>query len=222
MVIKMNLKFIRTFLLDLTFFVFTIIILILGRLKLMQMLVGLQGYGPQLNSIDPNANILQTQNLLSQINTSADKIYIYLFIILPLIIFILYILIQGFSFYLLKKQKNFFIKFILSSLVPIIILVLAISQYNYILLVLFFISSYLAFFLYFKDLKEIKLAYKKIYVYFPYYLVYLILSLLILSSFFMTDASYKISNLFFWYLTFGILFTGFFSLYKIYLVKKLS
>ena len=215
-------KLLKMFLIDFLYFLLTTIVIIAGKLKITQMYLSLQEYGPQLDTLNLDNDVALAQTLLSQINNSATEISLYLFIVIPLIAFILYGTFQGYSYYSLHKKKNFLMKFILASLVSLIFLVLLIFKFHYDLVALFVISSYLTFFLYFKELKNIKLALNKVHIYFPYFLVYFILFFLPLTAFFMTDASYGVGNLFYWYFIFGIILTILFSTYKIYLIKKLS
>ncbi len=215
-------NFLKIFFLDLTFFVIAIILILLGRLRLEFMWTSLNSFAPQLSQIDPNSNVLGAQSLLSQVNSATNSIYLFLFIVLPLIFYILYILTQGITFSFLKKEKKYFLKFIIINFILTIFLTVSIYFFNYILLGIAFILSYFIFFLYFKDYKEVFSSLKKFHIYFSLYLVYVVLFLLILSAFFMGNLAYGVSDLFYLYSIFGILFTALFSYYKIYLVKKLS
>ena len=209
---------IKIILIDLAYFLLLTLILILTRIKISEFLVNIQGYGTQLNAVNINENLQETQNLLSQINSVATKASIFLFIIVPLIIFILYIIFQGLT---LKKDKKYFKKFILINLVPYIILVVSLFLFNTYLFILFIITSYLAFVLYFYDKKKIKIALNKIYKLFSLYLIYALLQILIIGFFYLGYTRIPISTDFVWIFVFAVLFSLIFSFYKIYLVKKL-
>src|SRR3989344_8731222 len=126
----MKQKLIKTFLLDLSYFLLFIFILITSKEKVKSFLLQIQSYSPQLNAIDPNQNILEAQNLISQINSLANNAYLFIFIIIPIIIFVLYVLLQGYGFYLLKKEKNYLIKFTLASLPSFIFFTLLLFNQN--------------------------------------------------------------------------------------------
>ncbi len=216
--INMKSKFIKIFFLDLSYFLLSLIILILAREKIKEILIKIQSYAPELNLVDPNQ--IEAQNLISQISSLANTAYLFIFIIIPIIIFLLYILLQGYSFYILKKEKNYFLKFTLASLPTFVFLILLMFKYNLYLLIITILSSYLSFFLYFMDLNKIKLAFAKIYKYFPLYLIFAILSLSIISLFFMSYLIILTKTNYFLFL-FGIIFISLFSYYKIILAEKL-
>ena len=216
----MKQKLIKTFLLDLSYFLLFIFILITSKEKVKSFLLQIQSYSPQLNAIDPNQNILEAQNLISQINSLANNAYLFIFIIIPIIIFVLYVLLQGYGFYLLKKEKNYLIKFTLASLPSFIFFTLLLFNQNLYLLIITILTFYLSFFLYFKDLSKIKLAFTKIYKYFPLFLLYLVLSLIILSMLFIFYISLLTEIKYYLLLIIGLIFIFIFSYYKIVLVEK--
>ncbi len=215
----MKRNLIKTFFLDLTYFLLLTIILILTKIKINEFLARLQTYGSQLNIININQNTQETQSLLSQISSLTNKAYVFLFIVVPLIIFILYIIFQGLTF---KREKFSFKNFILTNLVPFIFLTLALFLFNTYLFILFIITSYLAFVLYFYNLKKLKIALTKVYKLFPFYLIYIVLSILITGFFYLSYTRIYISTDFIWIFLFGILLNLLFSYYKIYLIKSLD
>ena len=215
----MKRNLIKTFFLDLTYFLLLTIILILTKIKINEFLARLQTYGSQLNIININQNTQETQSLLSQISSLTNKAYVFLFIVVPLIIFILYIIFQGLTF---KREKFSFKNFILTNLVPFIFLTLALFLFNTYLFILFIITSYLAFVLYFYNLKKLKIALTKVYKLFPFYLIYIVLSILITGFFYLSYTRIYISTDFIWIFLFGILLNLLFSYYKIYLMKSLN
>ena len=211
-------KFIKIFSLDLSYFLLLLTILILAREKIKEILIKIQSFSPQLNLIDPNQS--EAQTLINQINALTNNTYLFIFIIIPIIIFILYILLQGYSFYILNKEKNYFLKFALASLPTFIFLILSIFKDNLYLLIITIFSGYLSFFFYFRDLSKIRLAFTKIHKYFPLYLLFLILFLSVISLFFMAYLT-ALTEINYFLFVFGIIFVLIFSYYKTIISEKL-
>jgi len=206
-------KFLKIFFLDLIYFSLFLIIIFLSRSKIKGILENVQSYAPQLNFIN---NTIDTQNLISQINSQVSYAYLFLFIMIPLLIFCIYIIFQGFSFYILKKHKNYILKFALTSFPTFIFFTLLMFNYNFYLLIIFLFSGYYSFFSYFSN--NLKLFFKKIYKYFPLYLAYLILSLLTIILLFLSFLSISTKTNYILILL-GIISTLLFSYYKIFLMK---
>ena len=141
----------KVILLDFIYFLLFAIILILTKIKLGKILINLKSYGAGLNTFT-SQNVQEVQNLLSQLNSIAINAFIFLFIIIPLISFILYVLFQGLTF---KKEKFSFKRFILISLFPFIALILTLFTLNVYLLILFIVTGYLTFILYFSAISTI-------------------------------------------------------------------
>ena len=212
-------KLLKIFFLDLSYFLLFIFILMVSRSKIQQFLLNIQTYGPELNALDPSQNVLEAQNLLNQISSLSNQVYIFMFLIVPLIIFILYVSLQGYSLYLLKKEKYYLIKFSLASLPSFVFFTLLVFNPNIYLLIILILTSYLSFFLYFKELSEIKLIFTKIYKYFPLYLLYALLAISIISIFFIAYLNIVSDNAYLLLLIFGMIFTLIYSWYKISLIK---
>ena len=217
----MKQKFLKTFFLDLSYFIFLLIIFILGKLKLKEILTTIQSFSPSLNSLDPNKDILQAQTLLNQINSLSNQAYLFLFIIIPLLIFIAHVSIQGYSFYILKKEKNYFLKFILINIPLFIFLTLLIVNFNIYLFILIILVGYSTFFLYFKDLSKLKLALTKIYKFFPLFLFFIILFLIPISLFALSYLNLAVNGNYLLFFILGIIFTLILSFYKVILAEKL-
>ncbi len=213
---KRNIKII---LIDIIYFLLITIILILTRITVSGYITQIQSYGGSLNQINVNENITQTQSLLSSLSSLATRAYLLIFLVVPLVIFILYIIFQHISF---KREKFSYKKFILISLAPFLTLILALFSFNIYTLILFIIASYLTFISYFYDTKKFSLAFKKIYKLFPMYLLYLILSLLAIGFFYLTYTRIVIDLEFIPIFIFAVIFSILFSLYKTYLIKNLS
>src|SRR3989344_3228309 len=131
----MKQKLLKTFFLDLSYFLIFIFVLMVSRSKIQQFLLNIQTYGPELNALDPGQNVLEAQNLLNQISSLSNQVYIFMFLIVPLIIFILYVSLQGYSLYLLKKEKYYLIKFSLASLPSFVFFTLLVFNPNLLLLI---------------------------------------------------------------------------------------
>ncbi|MEK6907139.1 MAG: hypothetical protein AABW45_01295 [Nanoarchaeota archaeon] len=213
-------KILKVFLLDLSYFLLLLFTLIFSRLKIGEILLKIQSYGPQLNSVNVTQNTLEAQNLLTQINGLTNNAYFIIFLAIPLIAFILYAILQGYSFYLLKKENNYFFKFSLASLPSVILITLLIFYPDIYLFILLILIMYISFFLYFKNLNKIRLIYTKIYKLFPLFLLYLLLSLIIISIFFIAYLN-LISNGSYILFIVGLIVTLIFSYYKTILVEKL-
>ena len=215
----MKQKLLKTFFLDLSYFLIFIFVLMISRSKIQQVLLNIQTYGPELNALDPSQNVLEAQNLLNQISSLSNQAYVFMFLIVPLIIFILYVSLQGCSFYLLKKEKYYLVKFSLASLPSFIFFTLLVFNPNIYLLIILILTTYLSFFLYFKELNEIKLIFTKIHKYFPLYLLYTLLAVSITSIFFIAYLNIVSGNSYILLLIFGMIFTLIYSWYKISLIK---
>jgi|SRR3989344_1107148 len=214
-------RILKIFFLDFVYFILLLFIVLFSRLQIQSLLSKIQSYAPELNTLN-NQNILDAQGLISQINSLSVQAYLFIFIVIPLIIFILYILLQGYGFYLLKKEKKFLLKFSIINLPVFIFISLLIFIPNVYLFILVMLISYLTFFLHFHDKKRIHLTLTKFYKYFPAYLLYLILSLLIIISLFLAYTTFSVQGNYIILLIFSIIFTLLLSLYKIYLFKKFT
>ncbi|MEK6835622.1 MAG: hypothetical protein AABX55_01210 [Nanoarchaeota archaeon] len=211
-------KFIKIFLLDLAYFISFIILIFFLRTQVRNLLAKIQSYGLQLNIINPQENIVEAQELLQSLSSLSLNTYLFVIILAPLSIFLIYIIFQGFSYYFLKKEKHYYSRFILVSLIAYAFFILLIFKYHLILLILAILVSYFAFLFYFKNFKDYKLAFTKIYKILPLYLLYIILAFLIIASFFVSYLS-LLAQANFGYIFLGIILTLIFSYYKINLVK---
>ena len=214
-------KLIKIFALDLSYFLILLAVLIFTRAKIFDLLLKIQSYSPQLNAIDPSQNISAAQALINEINYISNQAYWFIFIIIPVIIFVIYIFLQGYSFYLLKKEKNYLLKFSLASLPSFIFFALFLFKPSIILFIISILAFYLTFFLHFKDLNKIKLLITKLYKFFPLFLIYLILSLAIIVLFYITYLTSQVGGNYHLLFIISLLFALLFSYYKIILVEKL-
>ena len=209
----------KIILLDLAYSLLISMILILTKIRVGSFLEEIKIYGSTLDTLDVNQNIQEVQGILSSLNLIATKAYLFIFVLIPLIIFVIYIIFQSKT---LMKDKFSYKNFILFSLIPFVFLTLTILLSNLYTLILFIITGYLTFVLYFYDLKKIKIAFNKIYKLFPMYLVYLILPILSLGFFYLAYTRINVGVEFLLILLFAVLFSIIFSLYKSYLLRKLN
>ena len=136
-------KFYYFILLDGLFFILLFMFLIYSRTKIRGYLELIQQYIPQLNAIQgllqestELTNLQQADLLLNTINTLIKEALIFSYIIIPLVVFIILILLQGLNYRLIFEDKlnkvfnlKFFSKFAIITLPFYIILVLIIIQF---------------------------------------------------------------------------------------------
>ena len=96
---------------ELLFFVLIVLSFVFIQDKVNNYILESQSYS---NLLESNLeNIIEASTNLEFLNNIVQKAYVYSFIIFPIIIFILYILFQGLSYYLLKRnlgyKKNLFL-----------------------------------------------------------------------------------------------------------------
>ena len=93
---------IRTYLLDLGFVLLLGTFLILARNKIGSYILQMNIYLPQINSIDPNIDSAAAELLINDANSIANNMFIFL-IVIPVVVFLIYFIFQGLSFYYFKK-----------------------------------------------------------------------------------------------------------------------
>ena len=69
----------KIILLDISYFLIFTIILILTKVIITNFLSQIQGFGGQLDEININQNIQETQDLLSQLTSFTTKAYLFIF-----------------------------------------------------------------------------------------------------------------------------------------------
>src|SRR3989344_131685 len=136
----------KIILLDLAYSLLISMILILTKIRVGSFLEEIKIYGSTLDTLDVNQNIQEVQGILSSLNLIATKAYLFIFVLIPLIIFVIYIIFQSKT---LMKDKFSYKNFILFSLIPFVFLTLTILLSNLYTLILFIITGYLTFVLYF-------------------------------------------------------------------------
>ena len=88
----------RTYLLDLGFVLSLGIFLILARNKIGSYISQMNLYLPSINSIDPNFSSTAADFLINEANSIANNMFI-LLLIIPVVVFLIYFIFQGLSFY---------------------------------------------------------------------------------------------------------------------------
>ena len=182
-------KYAKPFTLDLLFFLLSFVFILLTKLKITSFLIEINSYSPQLEVLQLTQNTEEAYLILQSLNSVVAKAFVFV-LLLPVLLFIIYTLTQSFTF---SKQKDYFKKFSIFTLVPFVLLLLALFYSSISLFILSFLTYYLTFLLYFKFDKNhlIKLL-KKFYLTFPLFLVYVLLIVLIL--FFLTLSLFENKN----------------------------
>ena len=175
-------SFLKLFFIETLFLFSAVLFFNFFRNKVSEYLITAQGYSNLLESSNLS-NIIDVNNNLDSLNVIVQKTYIYSFIIFPIVIFLLYVIFQGMSYYLIKKnfsvKKKFniyLLRFLLSSLLFVFILLLFIrdiifNEFSILLLVILLLLGYFTILSYYyldSNLKKIfNLGLKKIYVLLP-------------------------------------------------------
>lgn len=221
-IIKKNI--LRTFLLDLGFVLFLGTFLILARNKIGNYILQMNFYLPQIDSIDPNIDPSTAEILIKDANAIANNMFIFL-IIIPIIVFLIYFIFQGLSFYYLKREKKYLIYFFVSSLFSYIIFIILLTKgFNLPFILIFLLIAYLTFLSYIEIREEnyLKLL-KKSYTLFFVFLGYLILWIISLSLFLMAILKYTINDLsYILFAGLGLLVLFGISYCKVLIVERLS
>ena len=136
-------KFFYFILIDGLFFISLFLFLNYSRNKIQGYLQSIQQYIPQLNALESLlqestavGNLEQSNLLLNNISSVMNKALIFGYFIIPLVIFVLWILFQGLNYKIIFENKTnkildykFFLKFLVITLPFFVILTLAIFQF---------------------------------------------------------------------------------------------
>ncbi|MBI4159331.1 hypothetical protein HY500_03685 [Candidatus Woesearchaeota archaeon] len=215
----------RTYLLDIGFVLFLGFFLIFSRNIVGNYISQMNVYLPQINSIDPNLDPVGAEFLIKDANSISNNMFIFLLVI-PVVVFLIYFIFQGLSFYYLKKEKKYLIYFFVTSLFSYILfaLLLTKSSFNIPLILIFLLIAYLTFLSYLTINGEdyLKLL-KQSYVLFFVFLGYLLLWIISFSLFLMAILNYTISNIsYVLFAGLGLLVLLGISYCKILIVEKFS
>ena len=212
----------KVFLLDILFIIVLITAFFFIRKSLLSYTTSLQVLQGSLESIG-NSNIEEATLIVDSLESNANKAFIYTFILSPLLFFLIYTFIQGFSWKIIKEQSNkYFLYFGLSSIPAFVFLIFyTIDSFTSNLLLVFgLIFGFIAFILYINPSQSIfKKVLRKFYYYIPLYVIYLILFIAFLLSGFLAYLSFFVGN----YLSIVPIFlviTFILSFLKLILVKK--
>ena len=196
-------KFFYFLLYDLLFFLSFFIFFIFVRLKLYSYQLRLEEFGSQLGTFTAdNLDPFVLQQVLDQVNAIANRALLFIYIAVPLGIFLIWVIFQGSSWQLLSGKKRFDFKYLirfavatlpffialgfiiirlfnlLSELLVDYSILFRIDVWIYIIIavLIFYLTLIIYSDLNFKNiLKNIKTAFKKIYVMFPIALIFVVL-----------------------------------------------
>jgi len=175
----------------------------------------IQSYSSKIMAVNEEELV----SMFGNISALSDKIYYAMYFIIPVLVYLIYCLLQGISFFDFKQgeknekgEKHVWKKHIWKyvgwfsavSLIPFIAFMFLIHSFftNNWLLILFFVFSYVAFLLYivpnFKGLENRIWDYKN----FLWYLIYILLWILILLCLIFLHVSMKLSSI--WVLFFVV------------------
>ena len=207
---------------DILFIIMFLTVFFLIRKSLIVYIGYLQIIQQNLANID-SSNIQEASFLVQSLEKSANRAYLYTFILAPLLFFIMYVILEGFSWKLIKKRgKMYFIKFGLISVPSYVFLLLFLISglKNYVYLAFTLIFGFFTFIFYINPKFEIIInAFKRIYLFLPLYIFYIILNVLFLVSGFLAYLSFFIGN-YFTLVPFFIVVLLLYSSYKLFLVEK--
>lgn len=219
-------------LIDLIFLILAFLLLIFTRTYIQNSLNHIQSYQSSIEQLkqDVETNtslILNYEGTLTSLEKISSKTLTFIFIIFPLILFLLFAFSQYIIWKIVKK-KNFikdfkkdFLRFLMVSLIFFITLILMIYFLRFnliILLIAIFAWFYLLtnFYLNFENLKKIKFDFKDFLLISLLFLICLIILFIFLYAYIKTIAKDK--N--FWFLLWLILFLPLKGLLRIFLNKN--
>ncbi len=214
-------KFWKVLILDILFIIIFIGLFLFVRKNLITYVGSLQVLQEQLENV-VNANVQEASVLAQSLEKSANKAYIYTFILTPILFFLIYTGLQGLSWMVVKKRsKKYILKFSLISIPFYVFLILFLLDLNKIIYaVLLFIFGYFAFVFYINpEINFVLKSFKRIYLFFPFYILYLILFFTFLFSGFLAFISFFIGN-YSIMIPFALVMTLIFSFYKLILIEK--
>ena len=243
-------KISKLVLIDIIFFTSLFLFIRYAHNRMLSYLYTIQQFSPQLGNLEPlleqrdTAALLQLQDIVNVIEPVVKEAQVFLYLIVPLIIFILYAFLQGMSFNIINSRgitnKVYYLKFALVSM-PAYILGLFILQSwltsagiyltgtaaplsLMLALILPFLGlSYLAFISYNTSFNELKAAAKK-WIIFPLViavmLLYIFAGIASLSTFLALSSGSYWSILIFFIVLIFLKGANTVKLYAYYLIKK--
>ena len=215
-------KFWKVLIFDILFIIIFVALFFFIRKNLIIYAGSLQIIQDNLENIG-TSNLEEANALLSSLQKSADKAFVYTFILTPILFFIVYVILQGLSWKIIKKRNNiYFLKFALISIPTYVFLILfSIESFSNILYgILTFIFGYFTFVFYINPEFDFVLkSLKRIYLFLPFYFLFMVLYSIFLFSGFLAFISILIGN-YSTIIPFALLMTLMFSFYKMILVEK--
>ena len=203
-------NFFRVFIVDVIFLGFLVLLGYFARIKLKSYLTAVQSFSPALSQIQ-ESDVNSLEQVLLQLNTQLNAAYLFLFLIIPVISFLLYVFFQSLSWNLIlssfqehayKKMFQGYLKnsvsFFLFHVIPFTALILFLYFYSlkgfstsiiFVSLICLLVLFYIAFVFSLasfqhslkKSFKEGLVFMKKVMV-FPVFLVLILFSVLFLGS----------------------------------------
>ncbi|HLC62914.1 MAG TPA: hypothetical protein VJJ21_01200 [Candidatus Nanoarchaeia archaeon] len=215
-------KFLKIFGFDLGFFVLLIIIFAFLRAKIRTYLSVIGDYNSLIAGINPENDLAKAVDVLQGLSSVAGKAY-FLILVAPIVIYLVYVFMQGMSFNLNKKDK-YLLKFSIASLPGYVFLLLAFNYawLNVIVLLLFFVLCYFTFLFYLKPYYKGVLKLAKDFKMILYFIAYLLFFVFIFSFFMIFYLETLADSYMYAYLIFALIFILGLSRYKLWLVEKFS
>src|SRR3989344_5584809 len=131
----------KVFAIDILFIIIFVLLFFFIRKSLISYVGTLQLLQGNLQNIN-TANIEQANSIIQSLSRSATRAYIYTFILAPLILFLVYVLIQGLSWKIVnKRDKIYFLKFGLISIHLYVFTDVSFVHNNIFLVLVFWISG---------------------------------------------------------------------------------
>ena len=117
---------------DLLFFLFMFIFFVFVRLRLLAYQLKLEQFSPIINSFTAeNLDTILLQQTLDQLNNVANKALMFIYIAVPIVVFLIWSFFHGSSWQLLTGKKGFDFKYLLRfavATIPFLAIIIFISS----------------------------------------------------------------------------------------------
>jgi len=139
----------KVFVLDAVFILGLLLVFAFLRKKITFYLSMLASYQGSLQALQPEKDLVAVQEVLAGLSTAADKT-MWLLILAPIVLFLLYVVLQGLSFWAVHPRSGYLWKFALASLPAYSFLVLSLYYLwlSRVTIVIAVLLSYLTFLFY--------------------------------------------------------------------------
>ncbi|MBU0929983.1 MAG: hypothetical protein KJ623_02840, partial [Nanoarchaeota archaeon] len=163
---------IKIFSMNVLFFVSLIILFVLIKEQIVNYVTFLRDATPKLAELQTalsqnvTTNIAEAQTTINSITSQASNFMLYQYLLIPLVLFIIWVLFQGNIFFILSKSKNlknYILKFALIT-IPFCLVTIILFKFllfNWIFLIILFFMLYYLLILYLNLDKPLKIALKK-------------------------------------------------------------